>query len=94
MSEVRLANIESAKKRNRQNAKRQVRNRDARSRARTNVKNARQAIEADAKTAAPLVKKAARELDRAATKGVLHKKNAARRKSRLMKRLAKSQKPS
>jgi small subunit ribosomal protein S20 len=94
MSEVRLANIESAKKRNRQNAKRQVRNRDARSRARTQVKNARQAIETDAKTAAPLVKKAARELDRAATKGVLHKKNAARRKSRLMKRLAKSQKPS
>jgi len=94
MSEVRLANIQSAKKRNRQNAKRQVRNRDVRSRARTQVKNARQAIETDAKTAAPIVHKATRELDRAATKGVLHKKNAARRKSRLMKRLAKSQKPS
>jgi small subunit ribosomal protein S20 len=90
-SEVRLANIESAKKRNRQNAKRQVRNRDVRARTRTHVKNARQAIETDPKSAVPVVGKAIRELDRAATKGVLHKKNAARRKSRLMKLLAKSQ---
>jgi small subunit ribosomal protein S20 len=87
-----LANIQSAKKRNRQNAKRQVRNRDVRSRARTHVKNARLAIETDAKTAVPAVHKASRELDRAATKGVLHKKNAARRKSRLMKQLSKAQK--
>ena len=69
MLEVRLANIESAKKSNRQNAKRQVRNRDVRSRARTQVKNARQAIETDAKGAAPVVKKAARELDRGGDQG-------------------------
>jgi small subunit ribosomal protein S20 len=86
-----LANIESAKKRNRQSAKRRVRNRDVRTRARTYVKIARTAIETDAKGAAPAVKTAARELDRAAAKGVLHKKNTARRKSRLMKQLAKAQ---
>ena len=87
-----MANIESAKKRNRQNVKRRVRNRDLRSRARTQVKVARQAVTADAKTAEPIVRKAASELDRAAVKGVLHKRNAARRKSRLMKALAKAQK--
>lgn len=87
-----MANIESAKKRNRQNLKRRIRNRDVRTRARTYVKNARQAIESDAKGAAPAVKTAMRELDRAAAKGVLHKKNTARRKSRLMKQLAKAQK--
>jgi len=87
-----LANIESAKKRNRQNVKRRIRNRDLRSRARTQVKVARQAVLADAKTAEPTVRKAASELDRAAVKGVLHKRNAARRKSRLMKALAKAQK--
>jgi len=87
-----LANIESAKKRNRQNVKRRIRNRDLRSRARTQVKVARQAVQADAKTAEPTVRKAASELDRAAVKGVLHKRNAARRKSRLMKALVKAQK--
>lgn len=85
-----MANIASAKKRNRQNLKRRIRNRNVRSRARGQVKVARLAMQADAATAEPVVKKAARELDRAAAKGVLHKRNAARRKSRLMKQLAKA----
>jgi small subunit ribosomal protein S20 len=85
-----LANIASAKKRNRQNVKHRIRNRDVRSRARKQVRAARQAVQADAQTAEPAVKQAARELDRAAAKGVLHKRNAARRKSRLMKSLAKA----
>jgi small subunit ribosomal protein S20 len=85
-----LANIASAKKRNRQNVKRRIRNRDMRSRARKQVKVARQAVQADAKSADTAVRDAASELDRAAAKGVLHKKNAARRKSRLMKTLAKA----
>lgn len=88
--EVRLANIASAKKRNRQNVKRRIRNRDVRSRARKQVKVARQAVQADAKSAEPAVKQAVSELDRASAKGVLHKRNAARRKSRLMKSLAKA----
>ena len=85
-----MANIASAKKRNRQNAKRRVQNRDVRTRARKQVKAARQAVQADAKSAEPVVRKAVSELDRAAAKGVLHKRNAARRKSRLMKSLAKA----
>jgi small subunit ribosomal protein S20 len=85
-----LANIASAKKRNRQNAKRRVQNRDVRSRARKQVKVARQAILTDTKSADEIVRKAASGLDRAAAKGVLHKRNAARRKSRLMKSLAKA----
>jgi small subunit ribosomal protein S20 len=84
-----LANIKSAIKRNKQNEKRRLHNRVYRGRARTFVKNAREAIEggdvAEARTAA---KQAISALDRAAEKGVIHKNNAARRKSRLMKRLA------
>jgi len=84
-----LANIKSQIKRNRQNEKKRVLNRITRGRARTFVAKARTAIEAgsvdDSKEA---VLKAVIELDKAAQKGVIHKNNAARRKSRLMKRLA------
>ena len=84
-----MANIKSQIKRNKQNEKRRVRNRVFRGRARTFVAKARTTLETgsvdEAKTA---VLEAVSELDRAANKGVLHKNNAARRKSRLMKRLA------
>lgn len=84
-----LANLPSAKKRMRQNIKRHARNRIFLSRARTYVKRARTALTAgDAEVAAEAVKQAAIQLDRAASKGVIHRKNAARRKSRLMKHLA------
>ena len=84
-----LANTLSAKKRIRQNAKRRERNKTVRTRARSHVRNARLAIEAgDAEAATAAVKLATSDLDRAASKGVIHSKNAARRKSRLMKRLA------
>lgn len=84
-----MANKVSAIKRNRQNEKRRVRNRIFRGRARTSVKNAMTAIEAgsvdDAQAA---VVQAVSDLDKAAEKGVIHKNNAARRKGRIMKRLA------
>ncbi len=84
-----MANIKSQIKRNRQNEKRRVRNRVYRGRARTAVAKARTAIETgepeDARTS---VVEAISALDRAAEKGIIHKNNAARRKSRLMKRLA------
>ncbi|MBI4927283.1 MAG: 30S ribosomal protein S20 [Anaerolineae bacterium] len=84
-----MANIKSQIKRNRQNEKRRVRNRVFRGQARTFVAKARTALETgtgeDTKAA---VLEAVSALDRAATKGVIHKNNAARRKSRLMKRLA------
>ena len=84
-----MANIKSAMKRNRQNIKRRLRNRQFRGQARSYVKQARHALEVgelEAARAETLI--AVRALDKAASKGVIHKNNAARRKSRLMKRLS------
>ena len=84
-----MANIKSQIKRNRQNEKRRLRNRVYRGRARTSVKNARQSIVTGGiEEARQTTLIAIKELDHAAQKGILHKNNAARRKSRLMKRLA------
>ncbi len=84
-----MANIKSQIKRNRQNEKRRVRNRIYRGRARTFVSKARVAINSENPEAAKAaVVEAISALDRAAGKGVIHKNNAARRKSRLMKHLA------
>ncbi len=84
-----MANIKSAIKRNKQNEKRRVRNRVYRGEARTYVARARTAIAGkDAEAAKAATLEAISALDKAAQKGVLHKNNAARRKSRLMKLLA------
>lgn len=84
-----MANIKSAIKRNKQNEKRRVSNRVYRGSARTLVSKAKEAIAEnkpeDAKTATMAAISA---LDTAAQKGVIHKNNAARRKSRLMKQMA------
>jgi small subunit ribosomal protein S20 len=88
-----LANIRSAKKRMRQNPKRQARNQQVRTRARTYVKLARASMDGqDSAAAEEAVKLAISELDRAAAKGVIHANNASRRKARLMKQLAKTHK--
>ena len=84
-----MANIKSAIKRNKQNEKRRQRNRIFRGRARTSVKNARDVISGEnLEEARAATLQAISALDKAAEKGILHKNNAARRKSRLMKRLA------
>lgn len=84
-----MANIKSQIKRNRQNEKRRLRNRVHVGRARTSVKKARLSIAAgNPAEARQVTLEAIRILDKAAEKGVIHKNNAARRKSRLMKRLA------
>jgi len=84
-----LANIKSAIKRNRQNEKRRLHNRLYRGSTRTQIKKARLAISSgDQENAVIEVNEAIRKLDRAASKGIIHKNNAARRKSRLMKHLA------
>ena len=84
-----MANIKSQIKRNRQNEKRRVTNRIVRGSARTAVSKARAAlVQGDEVTSKEAVLAAISQLDRAAQKGVIHKNNAARRKSRLMKRLA------
>ena len=88
-SEERLANIRSAIKRNRQNKKRRARNRIFRGEARTFVRQANTAIaEGDTKIANEAVKRASSALDKAASKGVIHKNNAARRKGAIMRNLA------
>ena len=81
-----MANIKSQIKRNRQNDKRRLRNRVYRGQARTAIKDARVVIESqDAEASKKALLEAISALDKAAEKGVLHKNNAARRKSRLMK---------
>jgi small subunit ribosomal protein S20 len=84
-----LANIKSQIKRNKQNEKRRLRNRVFRGSARTAVRDARVAIEGgEAPASKEAVQAAISRLDKAAEKGAIHKNNAARRKSRLMKALA------
>jgi small subunit ribosomal protein S20 len=83
-----LANIKSQIKRNRQNEKRRVRNRNFRGYARTAVNQARTAFSENAPDTKEAVLKAISALDQAAERGVIHKNNAARRKGRLMKKLA------
>jgi small subunit ribosomal protein S20 len=80
-----LANLRSAIKRIRSNEKKQIRNRIIRSRARSAVAAARESQKKGSRDAD--IQKAIRELDKAASKGVIHKNNAARRKSRLAKKL-------
>jgi small subunit ribosomal protein S20 len=87
-----LANTRSAKKRIRQNDKLRGHNKMYRSRARSRVKQARLAIQSgDQAAAEEAVHAAVSELDRAAAKGVIHRNNASRRKSRLLKLFHRSQ---
>ncbi len=83
-----MANIKSQIKRNRQNESRRLRNRNMRGAARTAVSQARAALEANEPETKAAILKAISVLDKAAEKGVIHKNNAARRKGRLMKKLA------
>jgi small subunit ribosomal protein S20 len=85
-----MANIKSQIKRNKQNLKAAERNKAVRSELKTRTKNALKAIDAGADDAAALTKAAVKRIDTAATKGVIHKNAAARRKSRLMKKVAKT----
>jgi small subunit ribosomal protein S20 len=83
-----MANIKSAKKRARTNPKRRSRNRHHLGLTRSKLKKARQALESgDVEAAREAVREATSQLDHAASKGVLHKNNASRRKSRLMQQL-------
>jgi small subunit ribosomal protein S20 len=83
-----LANTKSALKRVRSSEKRRIRNRRVRSETRTYIKKARMQIESgQLDEAQKSVAQAIRALDKAAEKGVIHKNNAARRKSRLMHQL-------
>lgn len=81
-----MANIKSQKKRNKTNAKRAERNKAVRSELKTRVKSAVAVAGTDeGPEAAQLAQK---RLDMAASKGIIHKNQAARRKSRMMKQAA------
>lgn len=81
-----MANTKSAEKRNRQAQKRRARNVSVRTGAKSVVKKAREALTSkDPKAAQEALRLATKMLNKAASKGVLHPKNAARRISRLAK---------
>lgn len=83
-----MANIKSQIKRNRQTIKRTARNTAVRSEVKTRTKAAVAAAAEGADNAEELARAAQKRIDMAAAKGVIHKNAAARKKSRLAKRLA------
>jgi small subunit ribosomal protein S20 len=78
-----MANIKSQIKRNRQNEKRAERNKAVRTALKTSTKKVRVAVSGGDAEAVERAREAARALDKAAGRGVVHKRTAARRKSRL-----------
>jgi small subunit ribosomal protein S20 len=81
-----MANIKSQIKRNRSNERRRVRNQTVRSELKTRVKTATRAIDEGSEDAPEAVRLAQKRLGKAASKGRIHKNQAARRTSRLMKK--------
>ncbi len=84
-----MANIKSQIKRNKQNEKRHERNKAVKTRLKSAVRKFREAADAgDKDTAVTAGRDASRLLDKAASKGVIHKNQAANRKSAIAKRSA------
>jgi len=83
-----MANIKSQIKRNKQNEVRHERNKSVRSELKTRTKNAEAAAYAGAEDAAEQLRLAVKRIDKAAAKGIIHPNQAARRKSRLTRRVA------
>ncbi|MCL2068331.1 MAG: 30S ribosomal protein S20 [Oscillospiraceae bacterium] len=82
-----MANVKSAKKRVKVIAAKTLRNKMIRSDLRTAIKKAELALEANADNKIEVTRLAMRKIDHAVTKGILHKNNAARKKSGLATRL-------
>ncbi len=83
-----MANTRSAMKRIKQNEKRRLRNRAARSTIRSSMKSARTAAAEKSPQSKEVVLEAIRVLDRAVTRGIIHRNTAARKKSALARSLA------
>jgi small subunit ribosomal protein S20 len=82
-----VANIKSQIKRNRQNEKRRLRNKSVKSSLKTAVRKFNEAAASgDGAAATELMRAASRQLDKAVSKGVIHKNQAANRKSSIAKR--------
>jgi small subunit ribosomal protein S20 len=89
-----MANIKSQKKRIITNERRRMRNKGVRTELRTYVKRFRQSVAGgDLDEARGALKVASRALDQAASKGVIHRNNAANRKSELARRLNRATRP-
>jgi small subunit ribosomal protein S20 len=87
-----VANIKSQIKRNRQNERRRLRNKAVKSELKTAVRRFREAADAgDAETLTTTLRSASRLLDKAASKGVIHKNQAANRKAAMWKRATTAQ---
>jgi small subunit ribosomal protein S20 len=84
-----MANLKSQKKRNRQNEKRRLRNKTARTELKTRVKSAKEAVDAGDADAAEQLRTAQKRLAQAGATGVIHRRQAARRTSRLMRNATK-----
>ena len=85
-----MANIKSQIKRIKTNEKARLRNKSVKSELKTYVRKVREAVEAgDMETASTTLEKAARKLDKAVSKGVIHRNQAANRKSKLAKQVNK-----
>jgi small subunit ribosomal protein S20 len=83
-----VANIKSQVKRNKQNERRRLRNKSVKSSLKTAVRKFDTALEqGNVDTATVLMRDASRKLDKAASKGVIHKNQAANRKSSIARRL-------
>jgi small subunit ribosomal protein S20 len=83
-----VANIKSQIKRNRQNEKRRMRNKSVKSSLKTAIRKFHEATAAEGDNAEALLRAASRKLDKAVSKGVIHKNQAANRKSAIAKKLA------
>ncbi len=84
-----MANIKSQIKRNRQNEKARLRNKSVKSSLKTVIRKLNEAsVSGNTETATTLLREASRQLDKAASKGVIHKNQAANRKSAIAKKAA------
>ena len=87
-----MANIKSQIKRNKQNEKARLRNKHVKSSLKTSVRKFREAADSgDVEQATSAMRAACRSLDKAVSKGVIHKNQAANRKSAIAQRCAELQ---
>jgi small subunit ribosomal protein S20 len=89
-----VANIKSQIKRNKQNEKRRLRNKSVKSSLKTAIRKFDAALsQGDVDSATVLLRDASRKLDKAASKGVIHRNQAANRKSSIARRLQSGSQP-
>lgn len=85
-----MANIKSQIKRNKTNEVRRIKNKSVRSELKTRIKTAVASVNNGGETSVESIRMAVKRLDKAASGGVIHKNQAARRKGRLMAKLARA----